>query len=472
MKLNSLKRRENMHQTPYGNRRQLAERCHYVWLRYLDHLRTGTPCCDVMIWEIGETVNVRPASTGLDESSRQFVKPFPIYFKLSGLPALQRQLARRHRDDPAEAERRQSELDRELAESMQAGILAGLKNKTVAKRYSKFEADPLTVVITQRDDGLHASEFELVWQNEQGPSLALIKRRAKAQRGKPLPSGERSPSTWEARAAAIKEENRQWRAAVKEQVAKRESNVRQKAPAVRAKLAAAWGKQEKERQQELAKLQAKRGATVSRSSSKTLLLALDDGNQLDRVLSADCGLDRMAKTIVAYPWSSYDTYDNRFWEYTYQLWDPVVTAAKAKNTAALWRKLNRPQKILLAMLSFLGETDNGGVWQFLFNEPALALAALEAMEELQLTTLARDYRRVLSELLGKGNTIAAIRQQANDASLTSQARWQAFARGYPELASTKTIEKYVYTAKWQKQLHKRLADYIEARLPYFMKPQS
>ena len=36
MKLSSLTRRENLYHCPYGDRREMADTCHYVWLRYFD----------------------------------------------------------------------------------------------------------------------------------------------------------------------------------------------------------------------------------------------------------------------------------------------------------------------------------------------------------------------------------------------------------------------------------------------------
>jgi hypothetical protein len=146
--------------------------------------------------------------------------------------------------------------------------------------------------------------------------------------------------------------------------------------------------------------------------------------------------------------------------------NPALKNARAKAFTKLWVKLNRPQKVLMAMLSFIGQTDNGGVWQFLFNEPQLAIAALEAMQELGETRLARDYQAVLGEVLGKGQTISALRKKAIESKLSTGKGWRAFAKGYEQLTSARTIEKYFYTTSYKKKLHKRVADHVESHFPF------
>ena len=149
----------------------------------------------------------------------------------------------------------------------------------------------------------------------------------------------------------------------------------------------------------------------------------------------------------------------------YKLMEPAVKKAQAKDFKKLWLKLNRPQKLFLAMLNFIGETDNVGVWQFLYNEPHLALAALEAMQEISESRLAKNYHTTLDEVLGKAKTISALRKKSTNAKLTTERRWHAFAEGYEQLPSAHRIEKYFYTASYKKKLHKRLTDHVELHLP-------
>src|SRR3954471_783291 len=131
------------------------------------------------------------------------------------------------------------------------------------------------------------------------------------------------------------------------------------------------------------------------------LLVLDDGNQTDRIVAPTVDRATLDKIASTYKWSRFDIYDNRMWEYMYVLQDPVLKKVRTKRIKTLWLKLTRPQKVFYAFLIFAGETDNGGVWQFLFNYPELSIAALEAFDEIQAATLASDYRATLEEILGK-----------------------------------------------------------------------
>src|SRR6478735_2364556 len=111
------------------------------------------------------------------------------------------------------------------------------------------------------------------------------------------------------------------------------------------------------------------------------LLVLDDGNQTDLMVAPTverATLDRIQST---HKWNRFDEYNNRMWEYMYALQDPVLKKVRAKRLRTLWLKLTRPQKVFYAFLAFAGQTDNGGVWQFLFNYPELSVAALEAFDE-------------------------------------------------------------------------------------------
>jgi hypothetical protein len=159
-------------------------------------------------------------------------------------------------------------------------------------------------------------------------------------------------------------------------------------------------------------------------------------------------------------------------EYVSHLIVPALKKAKIKNETKLWLKLNRAQKVFYTVLTFSGETDNGGVWQFLFNEPQLSVAALEAMEEIGESTLASDYKATLEELLGKAKTISEIRQKADDSNINTQKRWQAFAEGYREIASARKIEKYFFTRTYKKKLYKRISDYAESQLHLLAEVQS
>ena len=143
------------------------------------------------------------------------------------------------------------------------------------------------------------------------------------------------------------------------------------------------------------------------------LLSLNDGNQLERLAVPKVHIDQLAAIVAKYPWSEFDEHDNRMWEYMNHLMAPAMKKAQVTKRTRPWLRLNRAQKVFYTMLTFSGETDNGGVWQFLFNEPQLSLAALEAMEEIGESKLASDYKATLEELLGKAKTISDIQARAS-----------------------------------------------------------
>jgi hypothetical protein len=265
----------------------------------------------------------------------------------------------------------------------------------------------------------------------------------------------------------LKEENKQWQAAAKERLAREKEKVEKRTPGIRRRLLTAIESQEQQRQQLLKKRSCRKTAKAT-----GFLLSLDDGNQLERLVVPKVPVDQLAAIVAKYPWSEFDQYDNRMWEYMYHLIDPALKKAKVKNRTRLWLKLNRAQKVFYAMLTFSGETDNGGVWQFLFNEPQLSLAALESMEEIGESTLASDYKATLEELLGKAKTISEIRRKADDSNINTQKRWEAFAEGYREVASARKIEKYFYTKTYKKELCKRISDYAESQLHLLAETES
>jgi hypothetical protein len=275
MRLSSLTRPENLYHCPYGDRREMASECRYVWLRYFDTVKTGEPPCDVMIWEIGPRVSVRPASSRLDESSQKFVRPLPIYFELKGLAAERRKIERQKNVESEVTAQQLAELDRKLHNQMKQAILEGFKYRHVATGYKEFQDAPLTVVTTSKDDGLYNSEFELVWNNKSGPSIELIRRRAKANKGRPLPTHERNPSIRARRMKRLKEGKKQWQAAAKERLVREKERAEKRTPGIRRRLMTAIESQEQQRQQLLKKRSRRKTATAT-----GFLLSLDDGNQL------------------------------------------------------------------------------------------------------------------------------------------------------------------------------------------------
>jgi hypothetical protein len=94
--------------------------------------------------------------------------------------------------------------------------------------------------------------------------------------------------------------------------------------------------------------------------------------------------------------------------------------------------------------------DNGGVYQFFFNRPEFCFAALETFQELGLDTLKQDYEKCLNEFIGIADSYAKRKTIANDPGINMEKRKKAFADGYKDLPSAKTIEDYFYNEDFKK----------------------
>ena len=197
----------------------------------------------------------------------------------------------------------------------------------------------------------------------------------------------------------------------------------------------------------------------SRLPSK--LYSLNDGNQNQLLVSTKVNREWLNAVKTKYDWNTYDMYDNRLWEYMYKLFDETVEKSGIESYDELWNNLTRPQKLFWAFLSFNGDTDNGGVYQFIFNKPEFIIAIAEVWKELGVENLKTDYEAVLCELTGKTTKIEELKSVFNDESKSWNKRWNSFVDGYKELKSTGKIESYYYDKEFKKNIHRKVADYIE-----------
>lgn len=466
MGLNDLTRRKNMHHCQYGNPRKMAEQCHYVWIWFFRHLRIQEPWIDAAVWTIGPTVLVRPACTALDESHRSFVRPHEIYFEVKSYKQERRKIEKQKGVDADTVKEELQALESELLKQMQEAIVKGLEHKQVRKHYALYNPDdrPFTVLVTTEDQGLHRSEFTVAWKNRRGLSAAQIRRQLAGRKGSKPVIEQQGPSIQRQHLDKLAVKRKQEWKEYHEYWGEEKKKAQSRKPTIRRKLA----RQIEQGEAELSGNSRPRRRRKS-GASKEFLLSLNDGNQHDRQVFATVTLDQLADFVATYPWTRFDPDDNRIWEYSTAFMDPLFRKAKSSSRHALWAKLNRVQKSFYVMLNFIGETDNGGVWQFLFNSPELSLAALEAMNDLGAKQLARDYQATLEEFLGQARSLSDLRKRFNDRNLSSKKRWQAFADGYKELKTAAKIEKYFYTTAFRKRLCKMIAYEIEHSYHLFAK---
>jgi uncharacterized protein YxeA len=165
-----------------------------------------------------------------------------------------------------------------------------------------------------------------------------------------------------------------------------------------------------------------------------------------------------------YESKEYDKYDNRHFAFSDKLCNQVYSEykywEKGESHFDFLSKLHDTQKMYFAIINFEGQTNNGGVYQFLFNQPENAIIALEAMKKDKLNRLAEDYEIVLNEFFGKFKTIEELRSKFQNNSLNWDKRWNSFVEGYKEIPQAEVIEGYFYDEEYSKEFHSKMAHFV------------
>ena len=199
--------------------------------------------------------------------------------------------------------------------------------------------------------------------------------------------------------------------------------------------------------------------------------SINDGNQNEIVIAPDYNIEWFDGLDKKYLWDNFGAYDNRFWEYMYNIFDTLPALAKGKTTSEreFFNNLTRGQKIFYSVLVFNGDTDNGGVHQFFFNRPEFCFAVLETFKELNLETLAKDYETCLNEFMGSTDSYSKKKTIFNDPNNSWEKRFKSFSDGYGDLKTGRNIEEYFYKDEFKKQFYKTVVDYIDNHLEQFVK---
>jgi uncharacterized protein YxeA len=165
-----------------------------------------------------------------------------------------------------------------------------------------------------------------------------------------------------------------------------------------------------------------------------------------------------------YESKDYDKYDNRHFAFSNKLCNQVYSEykywEKGESHYDFLSKLHDTQKMYFALINFEGQTNNGGVYQFLFNQPENAIVALEAMKKAKLIRLAEDYEIVLNEFFGKFKTIEELRSKFQNKSINWDKRWNSFVEGYKEIPQAEVIEGYFYEKEYSKDFHSNMAQFV------------
>jgi hypothetical protein len=199
--------------------------------------------------------------------------------------------------------------------------------------------------------------------------------------------------------------------------------------------------------------------------------SINDGNQDKIVFAPDYDAQWFADIEKKYAWENFDRYDNKYWEYMYNIFDtlPALAQGQIVSDKEFFDKLTRGQKIFYSVLVFGGATDNGGVYQFFFNKPQFCFAILESFKELKMVEITQDYENCLNEFIGSTDSYNKRKILFNDESNTMEKRWQAFTDGKRELRSAEKIEDYFYNEDFKKQFYKTVVDYIDSHLELFVR---
>ena len=160
----------------------------------------------------------------------------------------------------------------------------------------------------------------------------------------------------------------------------------------------------------------------------------------------------------------YDKYKNEHYELSDSLCNEIYSEykywEKGETHYDFLSKLSDAQKMYFALINFEGQTNNGGVYQFLFNQPECSIIALEAMKHAKLDRLATDYEKVLQQFFGNFDSIEALRSKFQNKYLGWDKRWNSFAEGYEELSTAEVIENYFYEDEFSKNFHAKMTQYV------------
>ncbi len=166
------------------------------------------------------------------------------------------------------------------------------------------------------------------------------------------------------------------------------------------------------------------------------------------------------------------TTEDAFWKYQ-QLAFEGIQYPDNKTEQAIWKKLTRVQKIVLVMNIFIGQTNNGGVWQFFFNRPDYAIAVAEAFHELDsFSRYRREYEKPLNDFAAMSSTgvYQELMEQIYSLKDGEDAkRWKLFKDGQEHIPSHEAFETFFYDQKNKSILYGSLIRYIHQHLSKLLK---
>lgn len=173
----------------------------------------------------------------------------------------------------------------------------------------------------------------------------------------------------------------------------------------------------------------------------------------------------LENVLEKYKSEEYKMFDNAYTTISKKLSDKIVDIDSYKTGeithAQLLNMMTKEQRIFFTLITFDGQVNNGGVYQFLFNFSHLSEIALESFKIIGADQLSTDYEKVLKEFEKKFDSIQVFYNQFQDTSKKWEERWDAFNKGYTELPSAKIIEKYFYEEKFMQEYQTKIVDFVK-----------
>jgi hypothetical protein len=155
-----------------------------------------------------------------------------------------------------------------------------------------------------------------------------------------------------------------------------------------------------------------------------------------------------------------------FWAYNNLIFEniPLPKTAKNKNlNQTFWEKLTKPQQVVRSLGVFISQVNNGGIWQFFFNNTEYIAAVGESFQQFgSMNSFSSSYDRCFNELAAilDNGEFFKIHETWNNENLSHDDCWAAFKSGETHITSHKEFEDYFYSEKGKNRLYDYANKYI------------
>ncbi|MGH1338921.1 MAG: DMP19 family protein [Aureispira sp.] len=154
-----------------------------------------------------------------------------------------------------------------------------------------------------------------------------------------------------------------------------------------------------------------------------------------------------------------------FWQYHSLAFEDIKYPPKLP-LEQIWKKLTKVQKFTISLGHFIGQVDNGGVWQFFFNKPLYAYTAYEALKEANTWALESKYQKCLEEFgtMIDNQHYKQLVEQMEAVEVTKEERWKGFQSGRTHIPSGNAFEDYFYDPQNKAYFYKQVVKYIHLHI--------